>query len=151
MGHHEHVGDKGRGKLSFVGNDRDIINILRTNNAGKYEVGLRRYAYHGSSDDVLPGDVAVSRKRLLRVSCEAKAAGSPHKLIFGWKPAEVGYRLAEQEILVAQHYWVPINLYFKIDPTRDCYLRIDDYYENGSTPSVLQIRHIEVAERTADD
>jgi hypothetical protein len=148
--HGEHVGDKGRGKLRFAGHNNEIMNIIRINNAGKYEVRLRRYMYQGSSFDALPGDVAISGKRLLRVSCEAKTTDSPHKLIFGWKPAPGGgYRLDEQEVLVTQAHWIPIILYFKIDPAKDCYLRIDDYYETGATPSTLQIRRIEVAERTA--
>ena len=101
---------------------------------------------------MLPGDLSISGKRCLRVTCEAKAVGGPHRLVFGWKPApRGGYRLDEKEVLIAQDRWIPLDMYFKIDPAQDCYLRIDDYYENGATPSTLQIRRIEVAELAADN
>lgn len=146
----EHVGGRARGELNFVGEKREIINLIRTNNDGKYQLGLRRYDYRGRSSDVLPGDLAISGKRRLRVSGEVKVVGGPHRLVLRWNPPEDGYRLAEKEILVVSDSWSPFDEYFQVDPARDCYLRIDDHYQAGTTPSALQVRRIIVTEEIAE-
>ena len=146
----EHVGGHARGELNFVGEKKKIVNLLRTNNDGKYQLGLRRYDYRGQSSDVLPGNFAISGKRRLRVSGEAKVVGGPHRLVLRWNPPEDGYRLAEKEILVVGDSWAPFDEYFKVDPARDCYLRIDDHYQTGPTPSALQLRRIVVTEEIAE-
>jgi hypothetical protein len=146
----EHVGGEARGELNFVGKKKEVINLLRTNTDGKYQLGLRRYDYQGQSGDVLPANLAISGKRRLRVSGEAKVTGSPHRLVLRWNPPKDGRRLAEKEILVADESWVPFDEYFQVDPARDCYLRIDDHYQTGPTPSAMQLRRIIVTEEIAD-
>jgi hypothetical protein len=146
----KHVGDHARGELNFVGEKKKIINLLRTNNDGKYELGLRRYDYRGQSSDALPGNFAISGKRSLRVRGEAKVAGGSHRLVLRWNPPMDGYRLDEKEIRVVGDSWVLFDEYFKVDPARDCYLRIDDHYQTGPTPSALQLRRIVVTEEIAE-
>jgi hypothetical protein len=146
----EHVGAEARGELSFVGGLQKTINLLRTNNDGKYLLGLRRYSYQERTSDVLPGNFAIPGERRLRVSGEAKITGSPHRLILRWNPPKDGYRLAEKEIVVDSSSWTRFDEYFQVDPTKDCYLRINDYYQMGPTPSALQIRRITVREESAE-
>jgi hypothetical protein len=147
----EHAGGNAHGKLTFVGDKKEIVNLVRTNNDGKYKLGLRRYNYGGQISDILPGNLAISGKRRLRVRGEVKTAGGPHRLVLRWNPPKDGYRLAEKEILVAGDSWTAFDEYFQVDPSRDCYLRIDDHYQTGPTPSALQLRRIIVSEEIAEE
>lgn len=146
----EHSGRHGHGELTFIGEKKNIINLLRTNNGGKYELGLRRYNYNGQSSNMLPGNFAISGKRSLRVTGEAKVSGGSHRLAIRWNPPKGGYRLDVKEITVASDFWIPFDEYFKVNADKDCYLRIDDHYETGATPSALQLRRIVVTEEIAE-
>lgn len=146
----EHAGPYAQGELNFVGEKKEIIDLRRTNNGGKYQIGLRRYNYRGRGSDVLPGNSAISGERRLRVSGEAKVTGAPHRLVLRWNPPKDGYRLAEKEVLVTGSYWAPFDEYFRLDAARDCYLRIDDHYQTGPTPSTLQLRRIVVTEEVVE-
>ena len=78
----EHYGEKGRGELSFLGEKRNVIDICRSNNDGKYELRLRRYFYRGRSGyDILPKDLTLGGERIVRISCEAKVTNYPHTLV----------------------------------------------------------------------
>jgi MgtE intracellular N domain/TIR domain len=140
-----YVGGKAHGTLSIQ--EGGVINIYRTDNNGKYEIRLRRYSYGDRDDNViLPKNPAISGRRDLRVSCEAKVMESAHTLRFVLKEEPTGKWLEHQSITVSEKIWRPINLEFTIDPTVDSYLRIDDY-DLRSIPSMLQIRNILVTER----
>jgi hypothetical protein len=71
-------------------------------------------------------------------------------LVLRWNPPKDGYRLDEKEILVSGDSWTPFDEYFKVDADRDCYLRIDDHYQDGPTPSALQLRRITVTEQITE-
>ena len=147
-----YYGDKGRGKLSFVESRDKIISICRTNNSGRYKLTLRRYSCQGrgGSSSVLPANVAISGRRHLTVSFEAKVTGRPHELIFGLKPTSPGKWLAEGQAMITRDSWESFTENFEINPARDCYFRIDDHYPSGPASGTLQIRRIVVAERAAD-
>src|SRR5262245_17858297 len=54
----ERYGERAKGKLSFLGEKRDVMDICRTNKDGKYELRLKRYSYRGRGDyDMLPKDL----------------------------------------------------------------------------------------------
>lgn len=143
-----YVGERASGELRFL---NGMIDILRTNDHGKYEVMLKQYSYGRiGGKEVLPQNSAISGKRRLRVSCEVKILESPHTLRFLFKSEPGGVCIASHERVVDSKAWTPINQFFEIDPAKDCYLRIDDYGP-GSIPSSVQIRNIVVAERTASN
>lgn len=144
------VGNKGTAELGFLGAKGEIISIRRTNNDGRYQVRLKRYRYDGRDNELLPANIATSGKRLLRVSCEAKVARSPHSLNFAWRTPRGELGGKDRRTTVSQTSWTRIEWYFEIDAARDCYLRIDDYYEAGRVPSEVHIRKVVVAERKID-
>lgn len=144
------VGNKATAELGFLGEKGDIISICRTNNDGRYQVRLKRYYYEGGDNELLSANVAISGKRLLRVSCEAKVSRSPHSLNFAWRAPRGELGGKDKRITISQRSWTRFESYFEIDPTTDCYLRIDDYYETGAVPSEVQIRKVVVAERKVD-
>src|SRR6185437_7566638 len=131
--------EKGRGKLSFVESGDKIISLTRTNNSGRYKLTLRRYSCQGrgGSSSVLPGNVAISGRRHLTVSFEAKVTCRPHELIFGWRPTSPGRWLGERRATIAGHSWESFKENFEINPARDCYYRIDDYYPSGTESGTL--------------
>lgn len=129
---------------------RGVISIRRTNNNGKYHLILSRYNYgDGGDKQILPANDSISGKRQLRVSCEARVKDLPHILWFTWRNESSRSHISRKRVPVTHKSWTPIDLYFKIDPSKECYLRIDDYYETGRTPSEVQIRRIVVAERNS--
>ena len=93
-----HVGEKASGELQFL---NGMIDILRTNDHGKYGVRLKQYSYgRFDSKEVLSQNPAISGKRRLRVSCEVKILESPHSLRFLFKSEPGGVWLASHEIVV---------------------------------------------------
>lgn len=146
-----HYGNKGAGELSYPGERGEIISIRRTNNDGKFHVALKRYRYDAGHSEVLPANLAIPGTRRLRVSCEVRVTGSQHILWFQWRLTSERAYLARERVPVESKSWTPVDKYFAIDPAKECFLRIDDYYESGQTPSEVQIRRIVVAERKTDD
>ncbi len=138
-------GNMAKAELSY---HDGIVSIRRTNNDGTFHVSLIQYSY-GDGDDkqVLPANVAIPGSRQLRVSCELRTIDHPHILWFSWREKSSRSGLARDRREVTSKFWTLVDLSFKVDPSKDCYLRIDDYYQTGSIPSEVQIRRIIVAER----
>lgn len=145
----KHSGPHAHGELTFIGDKKNIINILRSNKGGKYQLGLRRYNYHGRRSNVLPANFAISGERSLRVRGEAKVTRGSHKLYIRWNPPGGGHWLAVKIITVSSDSWTPFDEFFIVNAGNDCCLRIDDHYAAGVTPSALQLRRIVVTEEIA--
>jgi hypothetical protein len=137
------IGPEGEGALRFE--DGGVLNIERENKDGRYEVLLLRYWYVDSHHEVIPKKPASSGPRRLRVSCEAKVGTRPHSLHFVFRNEPAQRWLADSTITIRENRWEPVKLYFQVDPTVDCYLRIDDQ-DVFEAPSSIQIRKIIVAE-----
>ena len=146
-----HYGKRATGKLEFHGKKRDLVmSICRTNHDGKLHVSLERYMYRGVKM-ILPANVTISGKRRLGVICEVKVTGSPHTLWFSWRDARTKSTLTANRddkgrCPVEKNSWTSFIFNYDVDASKDCYLRIDDYYANGSIPSEVQIRRIVVTE-----
>jgi hypothetical protein len=107
----------------------------------------------GRRQVLLRNPLATGMRRI-RVSCEVrKLSGSGHILHIGWRLAanETPLNDPDLRIPVESRSWIQVNEYLDIDPNKECFLRIDDYYEAGQTPSEVQIRSIVIAERKLDD
>jgi hypothetical protein len=146
-----HYGNKGAAELNYLGEKGKIISICRTNNDGRFHVALKSYHYGAGHGEVLPRNVAIPGMRRIRVSCEVRVTGSQHILWFQWRLTTDKTWLARARVPVVSKSWTPVDKYFEIDPAEECFLRIDDYYETGQTPSEVQIRRIVVSERKTDD
>jgi len=147
-----HFGIKGAAELNFLGENREIMSIRRTNNDGKYHVALRTYRNGGNGNSqTLNANAAIPGVRKLRVSCEVKVTGSQHILWFGWRLVPDKTWLDRARVAVESKTWIPIDRYFEVDPGKEIFLRMDDYYETGTTPGEVQIRRIVVAERKTYD
>jgi hypothetical protein len=127
-----------------------ILNISRTNTEGTLQVWLESYSYAGKARlKVLPKNENISGDRRLRVSCEVKAVGGEHTLLFIMKAvnAPLGQHMAaDKRQRVTSNEWVALDAYFRVSPGQDCQLRIDN--RSVSAPgSSVQIRKLILAER----
>jgi hypothetical protein len=84
----------------------------------------------------------------LRASCEAKAVGGEHTLLFVMKAENSpdGVHMADKRQRVTSNEWVALDAYFRVSPGQNCHFRIDD--RSVSAPnSSIQIRKLVLAER----
>ena len=84
----------------------------------------------------------------MRVSCEIKAVGGEHTILFIIKGEKVplGEHMATKRERITQDEWMPIEAYFQVSPGQNCFFRIDD--RSVSKPgSSVQIRNLVLAER----
>jgi hypothetical protein len=138
-------GPKGLGTLAVE--EGGVLNIQRTNTAGRFEVRLQRYLYDNLEQKRIPRNVLIAAQRKLRISCQAKVLGGEHSLRFVLKNDETGAWLANEKVRVTRNDWTPITLYFQVSPGVDFWVRIDDE-QVARAPSSVQIRNLVVAERT---
>ena len=128
-----------------------ILSIRRTNTAGTLQVWLESYEYPGKPPQrMLEKDEDISGDRKLRVSCEVKAVGGEHTILFILKGEgdPNGVHMAEKRQRITSNEWTPLEAYFRVSPAKNCRLRIDDRSVSASGSSV-QIRKLVLAERTA--
>lgn len=128
-----------------------ILYIRRTNTAGTLQVWLDSYKNPGKSPErMLLKDEYISGDRKLRVSSEIKSVAGEHTILFILKGEgdPVGVHMAEKRYRVTSNEWTPLEAYFRVSPTSNCRLRIDDHSVSAVGSSV-QIRKLVLAERTA--
>jgi hypothetical protein len=129
-----------------------ILYINRTNTVGSLQIWLENYLYAGRPHQrVLPKNENISGDRKLRVSCEVKAVGGEHTLLFVIKAenAPSGMHLADKRQRVSSNEWVSLDAYFRVSPGQNCHFRIDDRSVSAPNSSV-QIRKLVLAERMSD-
>ncbi|HKF48496.1 MAG TPA: hypothetical protein VKB38_14125 [Terracidiphilus sp.] len=126
-----------------------ILYIRRRNTAGTLQVWLENYTLPGQpSQRALPKNEDLAGDRKLRLSCDVKAVGGQHTLLFLVKGENdpAGVHLAEKRERVAGNDWTSVEAYFRVSPAKNCQVRIDD--RSVSTPSSsVQIRNLVLAER----
>lgn len=137
--------DKPKGAGLFKVED-GVLNIQRSNTGGRYRVTLLKYFYAGVSRDYIPKNDLIAGKRLLKLTCEAKAAGGSHTGLFIVKRVQDGEWMAKHEQTFSQNEWTPVETYFRISPNEDCFLVIDDQQVSKAKTS-LQLRRLFLAER----
>lgn len=142
----KHVGPRGLGSLSIE--EGGVLNIRRENTEGRFEIWLLQYSYDGLEHSFIPKNELISGQRKLRVSCQAKVVGGEHSVRFVLKDHTTGLWLINEKVRVTRDSWTPINLYFRVSPTVDSILRIDDE-DVSQAPSSLQIRNLILAERSS--
>lgn len=128
-----------------------VLQILRSNVAGSMQIWLENYTYGGNSQlRVLPKDESISGDRKLRVSCEVKAIGAEHTLLFVIKGenAPGGLHMADKRYRVMSNEWTPVDIYFRVSPGQQCHFRIDNRSVSAPNSSV-QIRKLVLAQRSA--
>lgn len=128
-----------------------ILNINRTNTAGTLQIWLESYLYAGRPHQkLLPKNEKISGDRKLRISCEVKAVGGEHTLLFIMKAenAPNGVHMADKRHRVTSNEWVALDAYFRVTPGQNCHFRIDDRSVSAPNSSV-QIRKLVLAERTS--
>lgn len=138
----EKISGQGLGVLEVEGG---VLNVRRTNTEGRFEIKLQRYSYNGQDEDRIPENVEISGKRKLRIACQAKVPAGEHSLHFVLKNEKTQDWLGDQTIKITKSGWTDINLLFLVDPTQDCWLRIDDQ-DVSKAPSSIQIRNLLVEE-----
>ncbi len=134
---------KGMGLLRV---EQGVLNIQRTNTGGRFRITLLKYFYGNAVRDYIPKNDLIAGKRLLKLTCDAKAVGGVHTAVFVIKKKQGGDWLAKHEQTFTQNEWVPVEAYLRIPPNEECYLIIDD--QGISQPgSSLQLRKLTLAER----
>jgi hypothetical protein len=116
---------------------------------GWLQVWLESYRYPGfPPKKVLPKNELASGDRMLRMSCEIKAIGGEHDIVFLVKGDDdpQGVHLASRREKAAGNEWTPVEAYFRFSPAKNCRLRIDDRIVSAPNSSV-QIRGLVLAER----
>ena len=128
-----------------------ILSIRRQNTVGTMQLWLESYKYpHLPPSPKLLKNEDISGDRKLRMSCEVKAAGGEHTLLFVFKGENdpLGVHLAERRARVTHNEWTPVEAYFRISPAKNCHFRIDDRSVTAAG-SVVQIRKLILAERVS--
>jgi hypothetical protein len=140
-------GPVGKGKHKIL--DRQVLNIDRTNQEGRYEVRLTQYHYRHSIAPHVPRDLTVAGQRKVMIRYLAKAHGGKHQIRTVLKSTdETGQWLASKDDYIDQgSKWEEVECFFHIDPSRDFYVRLDDL-GISAVPSSVQIRDIVVKEKT---
>jgi len=127
-----------------------ILCIRRANTAGTLQIWLESYQYAGKAHQrILPQNENISGDRKLRASCEVKAIGGEHTILFIIKGegAPVGVHMAEKKARITGNEWTPLDMYFRVSPGQNCHFRIDDCSVSAPSSNV-QIRKLVLAERT---
>jgi hypothetical protein len=137
------ISPKAEGYLKIEG---DVLNILRTNTVGKFELVFHSYLYKGKEYSMIPKDDLISGNRRLLASCEAKTVGGEHSLRFVIRNPKTGLRLAQGKVRVTTNEWMPFQVFLAADPTVDSEFRIHDD-EISIVPSSVQIRNVTLAQR----
>lgn len=143
-----HKVDNAEGELTIKDG---ILYISRTNTLGTMQIWLESYEYTGKAHlRVLPRNENISGDRKLRISCEVKAVGGEHTLLFIMKAenAPLGVHMADKRYRVTSNEWIPVDAYFRVSPGQNCQFRIDDRSVSAPNSSV-QIRKLILAERTS--
>ena len=127
-----------------------VLSISRANTAGTTQIWLEKYKYGEPAElrKLLPKNENISGTRKLRVSCEIKAVGGEHTILFIIKgeKAPLGEHMATKRERITQGEWMPIEAYFQVSPGQNCFFRIDD--RSVSKPgSSVQIRNLVLAEK----
>jgi len=128
-----------------------ILSIRRQNTVGTMQLWLESYKYpHLPPSPKLLKNQDISGDRKLRMSCEVKAEGGEHTLLFVFKGENdpLGVHLAERRARVTHNEWTPVEAYFWISPAKNCHFRIDDRSVTAAG-SVVQIRKLILAERVS--
>lgn len=136
---------KGAGSLRF---DQGVLSIQRTNTGGRFRVTLLKYQYNGTVRDYIPKNDLIAGKRLLRLTCEVKAVGASHTIIFVVKRKDGGAWLDKHERVFTRNEWESVDAYLRIPPGDDCFLMIDDQGVSQANSS-LQLRKLVLAERVS--
>lgn len=139
------VTPKGEGRLTFE--PGGILTLERTNVEGRFEIRLIEYDYQGTRGRIVPKNCASKGDRKLWIHCEARVFGGKHNLMFVAKNPETEKWLAKEVRTLDSDKWNPIDLYLRVDPNLDFFLRIDDL-EVSRAPSRVQIRDIRLVELT---
>ena len=134
---------KGTGLLKV---ENGILNVQRTNTAGRFRVTLLRYIYGGAERDYLPRNELIAGNRVLKLTCDVKVAGGAHTANFIIKNKAGGEWLANQEQTFAANEWTPVEAYFRIPASADCFLVFDDQHIARPDTS-LQLRRLSLVER----
>jgi hypothetical protein len=134
---------KGTGTLRI---EAGILNIQRTNTGGRFRVTLLRYVYGDAVRDYIPKNDLIAGKRVLKLTCEAKAVGGSHTAVFIVKKKHDGSWLASHEHPFTRNEWEQAEAYLRIPPNEDCYLVVDDQVVSHANSS-LQVRALVLAEK----
>jgi hypothetical protein len=133
----------GEGTLTFL--PGGILNIKRTKADGRYEIWLLEYEYGGVKSKLVPKNDQISGDRKLWIHCEVRSLSGSHGLRFVIKNEETQTWLANEKRMVERTEWVPIDIYFRVDPAYDFWFRIDQE-EVSQVPSEMQIRGVVLTE-----
>ena len=136
----------GEGELLFESDG--VLNIRRANTVGRYELLFRQFTVGDEVKDVIPKNEAMSGKRKIRVSCEAKTVGGSHTLRFVIRNPLTKQRFAESSKTVNGNEWTKLDVFLLCNPAHDVHLRVDDE-EVSIAPSSVQLRKVVIAERIA--
>lgn len=134
---------KGAGSLKF---DQGVLSIQRSNTGGRFRTTLLKYVYGGVVREYIPQNELIAGKRLLRLTCEAKALGGSHTVVFIIKRRTDGAWLDKHEQTFSRNEWEAVDAYLRIPPGDDCFLMIDDQNVTQANSS-LQLRRLVLAER----
>jgi hypothetical protein len=129
-----------------------ILYIRRTNTAGRLQIWLESYRYVGRAPQkILPKNENISGDRKLRASCEIKAVGGDHTILFILKGENTpgGVYMGEKRQRITSNEWTPMESYFRVSPGQNCHFRIDDRSVFAAGSSSIQIRKLVLAERAA--
>jgi len=121
--------------------------LIQDVDAGIY---LRKYLYCGKETAFIPKNELVSGERKFRISCESKAIRASYNVKIYIENSinddeDLGEDLGQQEIEVNHSEWEKADLYYSIQPDKDCSVFI--FVERLSGDGSLQIRNLVVAER----
>jgi len=127
---------------------RGVLTVTRENFDGRFEIWLLDPESRETKGGVkvFPAKDQVSSYRKLWVHCEARTDGSRQTLRFILKNEETERWIADEVRTVEAEDWTEIDVYFRVDPTKDFWLRIDQE-EVSKVPSLLKIRAIVLKER----
>lgn len=124
-----------------------ILNVVRQNTDGRFEIHLQRYMYKGKEEQVIPPDVLISGKRKLRAALEAKASGGEHVLgLVIANPETYKWLADDQRISVKSNQWTAFQAWFAVDPNQPAQLRINNR-DVSHAPSSVQIRNLVLAQQ----
>lgn len=127
-----------------------VLDLFRSNVIGRVQMWLENYSYSGKRHlRMLPKDESITGDRKLRISCEVKALGGEHTLLFLIKGenAPPNVHMAEKRYRVTGNEWAQVDIYFRVSPGENCHFRIDDRSVSAPNSSV-QIRKLIFAQRT---
>jgi len=136
---------KGAGALRIEGG---VLNIQRTNTAGRFRVTLLRYVYGDIAREYIPKNDLIAGKRVLRLTCEGKAVGGSHTAVLVLKSKRDGSWLASHDHTFFRNEWEQAEAYLRIAPNEDCYLVLDDQAVSQSNSS-LQLRNLVLTEKAS--